>query len=882
MHITFSLFHEGSPFSDKAASLGELRTGPAGLISLLSNHLGLVFPEVSSAERIRSYRSRLEEGIRNDTSWSTWYGESFSADPWSTSRQLLQRRDDLYMNGWDGSPLEPVTARLATIIALESSDIPLSPCRGEQLLEVISLLKSIFGTYTCDIKSVTMMEPDHLVPGHWKKLFYLLQVRGVLFYRNRCEPTLPPSITLIKAQDTFDAATFISRYLSSCPEQNNTVTLVVEQQSRELDQEFHRMGLPAIAKNDPSPDRSVLQIVPLFLSLLWEASDIYLLSEFLTLPVSPVPYFAARKLLLALTQESGWGGRCWKSALEEIAGHDKGDAALAQRLDSLFHKEKFNPDEGVPAGKLIERCRWAMEQLTSYLGSDPSISTVIHHFNQITKLCTESRHLPRIELERIIESVIGSGFTSSDRKLEAGNYLVASHPAEVSHDCETLVWWKFISTGDPESIHWDATELEALQPGGYQPESSLLRQERYKHHFFTALGHCKKKLLLVLPRFDELEETEIHPLYHELKACSQKSITEVSTEDLTDAEGRWQCAGRSLQLVKLDKHPGSRIEAEKEIQADSTIKPKALSFTQMSSLISCPMQWAMRYWIGLSSSKMYQIPTGGRMLGLFIHRIVEELYREQTAPLRPEEVAGLSGSLFDQLLPQMASELLLPGKSVDLARYRSAFIRGITAFNNLLISYKLSPRFQEKKITAEVRGIPFRGTIDFLLESDNGEWFIVDFKWTGSSKRQKEAIESGTALQLAVYTWLLRRDNPSESVHNQHAGFFMLAQAEILSDSPILGKRQLNAERDIYSHWHEIWNRGEESCFSSLEEIGNGRLLANGVRELLLQESENLSDNALKEIMIEEAEGVDGIYLKPGCTFCDYSILCGYKEGSNE
>lgn len=29
MHITFSLFYDGFPFSDKAASLGELRTGPA-------------------------------------------------------------------------------------------------------------------------------------------------------------------------------------------------------------------------------------------------------------------------------------------------------------------------------------------------------------------------------------------------------------------------------------------------------------------------------------------------------------------------------------------------------------------------------------------------------------------------------------------------------------------------------------------------------------------------------------------------------------------------------------------------------------------------------------------------------------------------------------
>lgn len=882
MHITFSLFFDGSTFSDTVASLGELRTGPAGLISLLSNRLGLIFPEAASAERIESYHSRLEEGIDRKTPWSSWYAESFSVDPWATSKQLLQWRDDLYSNGWDGSPIDAVSSRISAIIGLETSRIPLSPCRGEQLLQLISVLDAIPGPYTCGIESFTSMEPEQLLTGHWKRLFHLLEKRGVQFGRNSCESTIPPSITLIQAQDKHEAASFLARYLSAYPEPGADLTLVAEQPSRELDQELHRRGLPAIGKHDPSPDRAVLQIVPLFFSLIWEGSDINLLSEFLNLPVSPVPKFASRYLLSALTQEPGLGGRHWSSALEKITNSDKGDASLAFKLDTLFHSEMFAPDVGIPAEKLAERCQWAIEHLAKQVSSDPSITMVIHHFSQIAGLCRNREPLTRIALERIIESVIGSGLLSSDRKAEAGSYCVCSHPAEVTNDCNTLVWWNFTAPGETESIHWDETELEVLLKLGVRPETSLLHQERYSHHFFRALGHSKNELILVLPRFENLEETEVHPLYQELKARCRNPIVEVSAKSLTAPEGRWSFAGRSLQLKKLDKYPGSNIEPVKEIQADDSIRPASLSYTQMSSLISCPMQWAMRYWIGLSSSNVHRIPTGNRMLGLCIHRIVEELYQERREPLAPEEVARLAESSFDRLVPQMAAELLLPGKTVDLERYRSLFIRGIASFNALLINYGLSPRFQEKKITAEVRGIPFKGTIDFLLEAPNGEWFIVDFKWTWSSKNLKDAIESGTSLQLAVYAWLLRKKNPAIRQNNQHAGFFMLAQAKLLSDSPMLVEEQLISERPIYSHWNAIWNRSENSCFSSLGDISNGKLVASGVKEQTRKEAEKLSDKALETIMTEEAELAEGMYLKPGCVFCDYSILCGYSEGSNE
>ena len=80
MHLTFGMFLDGAQWSDKEASLGEVRLGPTGMLGFLETWLGLLTRPVSLAWRINEYLERMKRCDSTDK----WFHLSLEADPWST------------------------------------------------------------------------------------------------------------------------------------------------------------------------------------------------------------------------------------------------------------------------------------------------------------------------------------------------------------------------------------------------------------------------------------------------------------------------------------------------------------------------------------------------------------------------------------------------------------------------------------------------------------------------------------------------------------------------------------------------------------------------------------------------------------------------------
>src|SRR5699024_8958592 len=53
--------------------------------------------------------------------------------------------------------------------------------------------------------------------------------------------------------------------------------------------------------------------------------------------------------------------------------------------------------------------------------------------------------------------------------------------------------------------------------------------------------------------------------------------------------------------------------------------PEKLSFTQIEQLLSDPLGWTLERAIGIRRGFSSEVPTGNRMIGTFVHAIVEEL-----------------------------------------------------------------------------------------------------------------------------------------------------------------------------------------------------------------------------------------------------------------
>jgi hypothetical protein len=143
-------------------------------------------------------------------------------------------------------------------------------------------------------------------------------------------------------------------------------------------------------------------------------------------------------------------------------------------------------------------------------------------------------------------------------------------------------------------------------------------------------------------------------------------------------------------------------------------------------------------------------------------------------------------------------------------------------------------------------------------------------KWSGSSRYRKEEVEQGDALQLATYSWLLKSANPESVVHS---AYFMLAQGELLSDSDLLQDEALTSK---YTS-EEIWEMGVKSWNQCITDLRSGRVEAGGVKVRLMEESEGIREDQIKEDLKSQCVAMGMLYQGPLCGFCDFSVLCGMK-----
>ena len=209
--------------------------------------------------------------------------------------------------------------------------------------------------------------------------------------------------------------------------------------------------------------------------------------------------------------------------------------------------------------------------------------------------------------------------------------------------------------------------------------------------------------------------------------------------------------------------------------------------------------------------------------GTLCHRIVKSytLSRSSGSLRQPQR----GGNLYDQLLPSMASELLLEGRMVEKHRYREEIIRAIYTLVEAINRYGLTVEATEAPLEGEINGISLTGYADLLLRDHGGQAFVLDMKWSISAKYMRQEVEDGSALQLATYAWMLKN---AEAAPDVHAGYFMLAQGQFISDSPLLGSNAVIPARSLEETW--------DMAVATLDEVWNdleqGSLKAHGIEEL--------------------------------------------------
>ena len=885
MRIEFGWSLDGAAWADGGGAAGIARLGPRGMVQLLQGRLGLTRPQVEPAVRVAQYLRLLEEHPQ------AWPAQSFAVDPWSTAAQLLRWRDAAIETGWRpvGSEV-PLPERLATLRALEQvAEVgvtgTLAPSTGDDLREIVGLLEEAGGAWPLGIEEILLAEEPAVLPGMWPRLLDLLAGAGVRLREPEGADGGSPDLTVLEALDEWTAADAAARFLAADP----TAAVLASGDTEVLDRALHRRGMPAIGAVGPSRDRAHHQVLGLFLDVATAPVDVHQLAALLDLrvlpgaeaeaePVGLLPALARRELLRALGAEPGVGGPAWRAALERIgeSGHERAIEA-AQVIDRLVRDPL--PADALRPRAIAERLDWLAERLRAVARGDGDLLaslTQVQVLQRVLGMLAPEAPLARRTLQQIIDSCGGSG-PSPRAVREVSDRQVTTSPAQVRGGA--VLWWGPSSDDAPRAQRWDPSEVAALEAGGGRVLSPAQLAALQVDAALRGLRRAEE-IIAVLPGRRLEEAPGPSGLLAHLGTATRRT-----PEQLIE-DGRWTLAGRSLEVATPAEVASEAVPpTEHRIAPAPHLLPRKLSFTQISSLLACPHHWALEYALDVRPADVAVLPTGARMTGILVHAVVETLVGERYDPgLGGTPLSAPSaeeiGEVLDRLVPQLASELDLPGSAAAREDVRDRAVRSVGALFSGAATAGLritgtESRF-ELPLTLALAGgertVPFVGSRDVDAITADGRRTVLDLKWSRSRSRYGDLFDTSEAIQLASYAWALAQEHPGEPPAD--VGYFLLRSGEFVSADPTLDPHD-RAPMDA----GEAWRRMLAAVTERLDEVAEGRIRC-GCREL--QERTGLDasaswskrSSALAKARAAEREA-GGLLVEEHCGTSEHAQLCG-------
>lgn len=864
MDLVFSWYADGGVWPEhpglRSAAVDQAVVGANGLLDHVETMLGLGRPEVSVVQRIAVYRQKLQEAGSN-----RFWSASFEADSWSVTRELLAWRDELISAGWKPG-IGTQRSRLADLSAAETAGLPIPLGQADRLRIAIEELQSVS---VSRIKTIRLIDQRKYLPNSWRDLLNALERAGTKIIDAevvRTDLDTKAKLTLIKSDTEITAAEILTAWLGAKKEENNKIVFILGKDTALLDHHLRYSGLPRLGNSIVSPHRSLLQILPLAFALAWDPPNPISLLDFLLLPVSPIARFAAQKLAAVISRNPGIGSDEWNEAwkkieiiLSETEGSDPDKNKKNLKLWREFlEPERFDPSVGMTkaaARKLIGRVSsWATQR--SKVVDDPLLKVLVFVTSDMERAieATQEDRLDRVLIERMLEQAIGTGVADPQAMAEAAPWRSVSHPGGIWGEAKTIIWWNFSDTSETSpKIVWNDQERQALRDAGCpldDPENGLnLLADAWQR----PLQYALKDLIFIRPEFIGGDPGAIHPLWHSLVANNKNLEKEISVKAETVLnEESSILAGRILSRVPVSRTQPPENRTDWVAKKD-TIRPRQLeSATSLNSLLSCPLQWTLTYGSRLNPGARQSLPGPDTLIGTLVHQISQEIFKPGEPP-SPKIVEAYAKERMEQLFPQIAATLLLPGAARELTAARVAIPQALEELAHFLHSEGLSvvateQAFEDSNTLAS--GVGVKGFIDLLARRPSGELIVIDLKWNKSHKIREEELKKGVAFQLAIYA----RHVSDEDV-NVATGYYMLRQRRFLTvdrlknnhSNIIEGPKAKETWAVLSSSWSEIIN-----------DVVNGH-----VKATIDHDGTKLEDYSNPPYQ-----------LPPKCGYCNYAGIC--------
>ena len=872
-------------------SLNELYGGPETLIRWLETQLGLPVPSTNIADRITEYASAL------DSVTNSVISASLLADRWATASELLSRRDELLLAGWDeteSDQLPPMVRDLAQAVEGRTFAFPGEAERLRRVLDALEAGQEL-PPHKCllldpvewwpllwqeVLSELTLAKPTLLSP-HAPVGSALNVAQNLIRGGEAAKLAQDTSLRYLRTRSNSVAIEFVAAVLSTSREQLPTTVIYCEDDNLalQLDACLHRMGLPTCGSSVCSRAHPVLQVLPLSLALCWEPVDPQVLLDFLSLPVLPLPRQAASRLAHALTQEPGLGSGAWERALAEICQPEQDPKGKLQtQIQEWLLGERVAIGSAIPshlvrtrASSVAQwaagRAAWLAEQEDASPELIIALKTAAGQASLLGQLAeSQGVSLSQPQLARLVEESIASGVETTPHLEGEGGPIRVRSLAEIVGPCDRLIWLG-VGIADARACRWSTSQLKQLSKIGIILDDGSHALASLRAAEARGFNFVKETLLAVLLPQDG--DRRWHPLWLAIRGLLQHtdSANPPVLEDLvTDGEvatlAPFEFPCNEVSILP-PQPPRSLWHLPAELLADR----ETVSATELQDRLGCPLKWTLNYLARLSPSDIAVLPNDFQLKGIFCHSILERVFGEGGE--LPSEANAVTSVLecFDQRLPLDAAPLARPDQYNEYQKLRGELEHATRILINTLaaggyrivgIEVALSGKAFEKEL---------RGWIDCVAERQDGQQAIIDFKYGGRNKYRK-LLEQGKAVQLATYA--IGRKSADGTF--PAVAYLLLADGLLYtpSGSPIAGDG---------NHWMIDGPAIETVWQVFAQTIGRADRWLQGAEPVPARPLQDPSEWPEGTSIVLE-DNLRNESSQEVCRYCDYKHLCGLKEVS--
>lgn len=776
-------------------SQGVRVVGPGGFLGILENRLGLPTPVTNAGVRM----ARMYGAMRAAKDSSAFYAKSFALDPWPTAERVLAMRDELVLAGWKRTSDLP---RLKALAVLDADF--LAPGFSDRLHCVREALAQNAPTGLREVTLVQHEAQERQWPAPWADIFAGLARCGVqithqyapapgdsdlgkiaqaLATQSSCSLAGDGSLKIVRAGTRLEAAARLPELMREV--QDGGGVLIRDSGDLLLDATLQAHGFPLTGCTAVSTARAAASLVRLFLQVRLLPFDAGTWYDFLQLPISPIPRFAASRLASALGK-SPCLGQQWATAVADLAARPEKAFAVNDWLPSCTTSGQTSIAANTVLAVLGILEQWSSERV--HLGREDEASRRAFHA-AVRSLCRDcavavkalaETTLSPILLQRLLDGVLGSGLEAAHTACEPAPWRTLTHPGQIWGPVQSVLWWAFQTATPASSNFWTAEEQTALAAEGVQLPDSAIRSRMEAAAWLAPLRFARQ-VTLVLPEREGTEPAIPHPLFDALRAVlSDAALDALATppQKSSTATVAWT-PSRAL-------HPS----------AAPLPPPDRVSVTALSDLLQCPFKFYAEKQLGLTS-QLRALPRQELILGNLGHAIMEALLTDPDFG-----TAADMASLCEEKLRTLPEAHALAGDVLSV--FLRAMASAAESLRDIMNTRGLRYVEAEAFLSGPLSKTPLilcEGRLDLRFTDAGGKNVILDMKWTKSSSRYDELLKNNKDAQLAAYAGL--------DGNTVDAGYFLLRNGHVFwhEDHTPLAERW-QAIRDEVSGILQEWKQG--------------------------------------------------------------------------